>query len=86
MDTNTERRHHEEDPNFREARQHMMAAREEMRRTVEAFLPPGVVAHKRAARREWLLAMRSMVDAAIDRMEHIDRDEPAGPANTPPAV
>ncbi len=83
MEPNTEGRHHEEDPNIHEARQHIHAAREEMRRTVEAMLPPGVVAHKRAARREWLLAMRSMVNAAIDHMERIDRDEPANPPANP---
>jgi hypothetical protein len=79
MEPNPEERH-EEDPNLREAREHARAAREEMRKTFEAFLPPRVVEHRRAAKREWLLAMRSMVNAAIDRMDHVEPHEPADPS------
>ena len=52
-----------------EALEHMKAAREEMRKSFEALLPPGFVEHRRAARKEMLLAVRSMIDAAIGRME-----------------
>lgn len=68
---------HVEDPNVREARQHARAAREEVRRTIESFFPAGVVEHRRAAQREFLLAMRSMLNAAIDRIDRIERDKPA---------
>lgn len=50
-----------------EAREHMRAARSTLRETFEEFFPPGFVEHRRAARREMLLAMRSLLDAAIER-------------------
>ncbi len=65
----------EEDPNLREARMHAHAAREAMRRAWEGFLPPRVVQHRRAARREFLLAMRSMVNAALDRLDRYDKED-----------
>jgi hypothetical protein len=70
---------HEENPNIREARTHARAAREEMRKAIEGFLPPAVVEHRKAAKREWLLAMRSMVNAALER---IDRDDTTNPPAT----
>ena len=50
-----------------EAREHMKAARTSLRETFEDLLPKGFVEHRRAARRELLLAMRSLLDAAIER-------------------
>jgi hypothetical protein len=47
---------------------HLRAAQEEMRRSWEALMPPGFVEHRRAARRELLLAARSVIDAALRRM------------------
>lgn len=52
-----------------EAREHMKAAREEMRKGIESILPPGVREHRRAARKEMLLAFRSLIDAALERTE-----------------
>jgi hypothetical protein len=52
-----------------EARQHFHAAREEMRKGLETLLPQGFFEHRRSARREMLLAWRSMLDAAIQRMD-----------------
>ncbi len=52
-----------------EARQHMRAAREEMRRSMESLFPPGFIEHRRAARKEMLLAARSLLDSAIQRIE-----------------
>ena len=52
-----------------EARQHFHAAREEMRKSMELLLPEGFFDHRRGARREMLLAWRSMLDAAIQRMD-----------------
>ena len=47
----------------------MKAAREEMKKTLEAMMPPGYREHRRAARREMLLAFRSLIDAAIKKTE-----------------
>ena len=52
-----------------EARQHMRAAREEMRKSAETLFPPGFIEHRRAARKEMLKAARSFLDSAIQRME-----------------
>jgi hypothetical protein len=51
-----------------EAREHMHAARKAMRQTMMAWIPEGYFEHRRAARKEVLLAMRSLVDAAIERV------------------
>jgi hypothetical protein len=52
-----------------EARQHFHAAREEMRKGFETLLPEGFLEHRRSARLEMLQAWRSMLDAAIQRMD-----------------
>ena len=52
-----------------ETREHLKTAREEMRKSVESLLPPGYLEHRRAARREFLLAARSLIDAALKRMD-----------------
>lgn len=55
-----------------EARQHYRAAREEMRKGIEMLFPEGFFAQKKKARREMLLAWRTMLDAAIKRMDEKD--------------
>ncbi len=57
----------ETNPHIQEARQHMREARTAMRRSFESLLPAGFVENRREARRQTLLAMRSMIDAALDR-------------------
>jgi len=52
-----------------ETREHYKKAREEMRQAVEGFLPDGFVEHRHSARREMLLAWRSMIDHAIKKMD-----------------
>ncbi len=52
-----------------EAREHFEKARDEMRSAIEGFLPEGFIEHRHAARREMMLAWRSMLDAAIKRMD-----------------
>lgn len=52
-----------------EARQHAKTARQEMRKGFEAFLPPEFVEHRRAAQKEMLMAARSVIDAALERIE-----------------
>jgi hypothetical protein len=52
-----------------EVREHMRAAHEEMRQGVESLFPREFVEHRRQARKEMLLAWRSMLDSAIQRMD-----------------
>ena len=52
-----------------ETRQHMSVARSEIRESYKSLFPPDFVEHRRAARREMLLALRGMIDHALDRME-----------------
>ena len=56
-----------------ETREHLDSARKEMRESVESFLPPGFVEHRRAARRHMLLAFRSLIDAALDRVAPVEK-------------
>lgn len=53
-----------------ETRDHLRAARKEMRHSIEALLPPDFVTHRRAARREMLLAAQSAIQHALDRLEN----------------
>ena len=52
-----------------ETRKHMKAARQEFRKSMKEVLPPGFVEHHRNARKEMLLAWRSMIDASLERMD-----------------
>lgn len=52
-----------------EAVDHLRTARQEMRQSWQALLPPGFVEHRRAARKEFLLAVRSVLDAAVKRLD-----------------
>ncbi|GAB4567371.1 MAG: hypothetical protein Fur0017_08000 [Anaerolineales bacterium] len=52
-----------------EALEHMKAARQELRKSMETILPPGFLQHRRAARKEMLLVFRSLINAAIKRAE-----------------
>lgn len=69
MDENTTRQNKYEDRVPEEARHHFRTAREEMRKGLETLLPEGFLNHRHSARREMLLAWRSMLDAAIQRMD-----------------
>jgi ribosomal protein L13 len=52
-----------------ETRQHFRAAREEFHKAIEEMLPPEFAERHRKARKEMLLAWRSMIDASLERME-----------------
>ncbi len=52
-----------------ETREHFRAAREEFRKSMEGIIPAGFFEHRRKARREMLLAWRSMIDARLERMD-----------------
>jgi hypothetical protein len=53
-----------------EVRRHFQAARREIRAGFRGLLPPEVLLHGRAARREMLLALRAVIDAALERAEN----------------
>jgi hypothetical protein len=65
MEEHTHDRPH--DPHMQAAREHMRAARRAMHKSMEALVPPAYVENRRAAKREFLLAVRSMIDSALDR-------------------
>jgi hypothetical protein len=48
---------------------HVVAAGVELRQSVESMMPPEVGRHGRAAQKEILLAVRSLIDAAIERVD-----------------
>jgi len=52
-----------------DARQHVRAARQAMGKGWESLFPPEFIEHRRAARREMLMAARSLIDHALKRME-----------------
>ena len=68
VEKNTER---VKNPNIKEAREHMRAARNNMGKVAESFLPEGVREHRRAARKEMLLGLRSLLNAAIEHTEKV---------------
>lgn len=52
-----------------DVREHVHAARAEMRESIKGFLPPEFVEHRRKARKEMLLAFRGLIDTALKHME-----------------
>ena len=52
-----------------EAWRHLRAAGQEIRNSLASMVPPESRAHSRQAGREALLAARSVIDAAIARLE-----------------
>jgi hypothetical protein len=68
MDDRTSRKP-QEDKIPEDAREHMRAARDEMRASIDSLFPPEFVQHRRRARREMLLAWRSFLDRAIQRID-----------------
>ena len=52
-----------------ESREHIRAAREEFRESIRSLFPPEFVQHRRRARKEMLLAWRSAIDAALERID-----------------
>jgi hypothetical protein len=74
MAEKTTRRKVLEDKIPEDVRQHVRAAREEMRESIKAFLPPEFLEHRRKARKEMLLAWRSVIDSALERMDEKDKE------------
>ncbi len=73
MAEKTTRRKPFEDKIPEETREHIHAAREEMRESIKGLFPPEFIEHRRNARKEMLLAWRSMIDHALERMEEKGR-------------
>jgi len=69
MDEKTSRRKSFEDRIPDEVRQHVHTAREELRESIKAFLPAEFIEQRKKARKEMLLAWRSLIDATLERME-----------------
>ena len=69
MEEDTTRRRPFEKEIPEDVRQHARAAREAMRESMKSFMPPKFWDHSRKARKEMLLAWRSMIDAALERIE-----------------
>lgn len=59
-----------------EVREHFREARRELRESMKEFLPPGFIEHRKKARREMLLAWRSLIDAALEKMDE-KKEDPA---------
>jgi hypothetical protein len=57
------------DPKVEEAREHLKSARDNMAKVAEAWIPVEVRENQRAARKEFLLGLRSLLDAALERTE-----------------
>ncbi len=62
----------------RQVVEHMRAARAERRAAWKSLIPESFWVHRKADRRESLLAMRSLIDAALARLEE-KPEEPASP-------
>jgi hypothetical protein len=52
-----------------ESREHYKKAHQEMRKSIRSLFPPEFVKHRRAAKREMLLAAQSLISHAIERIE-----------------
>ena len=67
-------RRHYEDEIPEDVRDHFREARKELRESMKEFLPPGFIEHRKKARREMLLAWRSLIDRAIQHMDEKDAE------------
>jgi len=65
----SETTHSSKNPRITEAHEHFKAARQTMRQGFEELLPKEFVENRRAARKEFLLGLRKLLDAAIERAE-----------------
>ena len=56
-----------------EAREHVRAAHQELHTSLEGLFPPEFAEHRRKARKEMLLAWRSVIDSALVRMKEDEK-------------
>lgn len=59
-----------QNPNLEEAKKHFKAAHQELHESIRSLLPPEFRQKRRAARKEFLLGIRKIIDSAIDRNEN----------------
>jgi hypothetical protein len=52
-----------------DVREHIKAAHAERRASIKTLFPPEFIAHRKAARKEMLLALQAIVSHAIERLE-----------------
>jgi hypothetical protein len=57
-----------------EAVEHAKTAREEMRKSIQAILPPEFLAHRRKARLEMLMAAREFINHTIEKLETQEKE------------
>jgi hypothetical protein len=67
--TEKQEKEKEKDANLEEAKEHFHAARSAMRNSIKALIPAGHLENRRAARKEFLLGLRKLLDVAIDHTE-----------------
>ena len=60
----------QKNPELEEVRTHFKAAREAIHKSWASMVPPGVMENRKAARKEFLLGLRKLLDVAI---EHADK-------------
>jgi hypothetical protein len=68
-------RYHFEDEIPEDVKEHFREARKELRESMKGFLPPGFIEHRNKARREMLLAWRSLIDAALEKIDEKKEEE-----------
>jgi hypothetical protein len=56
-----------------ETREHFKAAHQEFHETIKTMLPPEFLEHRNKAKREMLLAFRSLIDHSIAHMEEHEK-------------
>lgn len=56
-----------------ETRDHLHKARKEFGKSFSALFPTAFIEHRRAARREFLLAVRSLIDRTLDYLEEAEK-------------
>jgi len=56
-----------------ETREHMHAVHQEFHESIKSMLPPQFLEHHRKARKEMLLAWRSLLDKSIAHMEEHEK-------------
>ena len=69
MSDKTEKKDIWDDPAIKEAHEHLKAARASVHKSMEALVPAGFLENRRKAKKEVLLAVRTLIDSAIDKIE-----------------
>ena len=68
VDKNTENLT-EKSKKWKDAREHFKVAHEAMRESIKDWLPKGYIEHRKTVKKEILLGIREIIDAAIEHTE-----------------